>query len=137
MRKAMAAGLVTVMMTAAVPTTASAEGKDVAGAWLVLGGAGAVAAAFNYGEKCPSGYRKYTFEDLPTACVYTDRFGGDIRDATGTMSLQRPALLWGGLAAAGTGAILMLLPDSAAKFAPNVSITPNGVSASKTVSFGK
>jgi len=124
----------------AAPTPASASGKTLGGALLVVGGAGAIAAAFDYRNDCPSGYSTHTAQNLPTQCVHISSSGSDVRQPPTTGSLARPMLLKAGLITVGAGIVVLMLPARAAKFARvvDVSVSPTGGwQASKTVDFSK
>jgi hypothetical protein len=118
-----------------IPVSA-ADAKKVTGGLLIASGAGLMLGAFNYGSPCPAGYSStYT----PKTCVKFDLFGGarDAIPASPYMDLRRPPLLYSGAGAVTGGIVLLMLPKRAAKVTKdlNVSVTPKGWLASKTITF--
>lgn len=117
-------------------TEAAGEKKAVTGILLMATGAGLAAGAFNYDSSCPRGYTTHRFEGAETRCVFISSSGdSDVISQPTSMSLERPLLLWGGVATAGAGAVLLFLPKRVQRAAPSVTFVPRGVAASKSVSW--
>lgn len=129
--------LTMVLATLAFPATTFAAGKDKAGAIFVLAGAGLMAGAFDYkGDQCPAGYTTHTAQNLPTQCFLVRSNGStDIREATTGVTFKRKPMMWAGVGSVATGIVLFMLP-SGAQNTVDISITPQGVAASKTFTFG-
>lgn len=127
--------VVVCILAMALPAPASADGKKIAGASLMLGGAGLAAAAFNWRKSCPEGYSTHTFEGLDTQCVYISSFGSDVRTADTKVNFARPALAWAGGGAALLGFVLLMWPNRAATPSINISVSPAGLRAGKTIRF--
>ena len=104
---------------------------------MILGGAGAVALSFNYKfDRCPPGYRVHTSDRRSTRCSRITDLGSDFRDATTAVKLARKELLIGGIAAAGIGAVMLMLPDTPALRSVEVDVAPGrGWRAAKTISW--
>lgn len=145
--KGKTAGIVAVaLMIGMVPRTAAADGKRVAGWLAIAGGAGMMAASFDYHDaRCRAGYttHRFTYDDptgygkkTDTICVSTSRFGSDTYEADGTVSFERPGLMWGGVGAMVGGAVLLALPKQVSR---GVQVSPmwGGWFASKTFRVGK
>jgi len=132
-RLTIASVLVAVLLA---PVQMHAAEKKTVGAILAISGSVLMLSAFNYkGGQCPAGYSTHTIENLPTQCVFISASGdSDVRNATTSISYQRPGLMWSGLGAATTGIVLMLLPTRAAEVV-DVSVTPIGWLASTTFGF--
>lgn len=129
----MRSGVLGLTLLCATPAVTQAADRHTTGLLLTLAGGGLIAAAFDYrGDQCPDGYSTHTFDTLPTQCVLVSRGGSDVTDATTAIRYKRPALMWSGVAAAGLGTVLMLLPDRAANAAPSVDVAPDGWRVSKT-----
>lgn len=121
-----------------LPTLAEAAGQKetITGIALMATGVGLTLGAFNYDSSCPRGYTTHRFHGAETQCVSISSSGDtDVIPQPIRMSLERPLLLWGGLAAAGAGAALLFLPKRVQRAAPSVTVTPRGVAASKSVSW--
>lgn len=127
--RVIAAALVAVSV--AVP--ANAANRKWVGAGVLAAGAGLVAAAFNYREQCPPGYTSHRFQGASTQCVFISRSGSDVRTASTEVTLARPALGWAGGGVAAVGALLLLWPSSSKPV--TLSVSPRGVSASRTIRF--
>ncbi len=133
MKKPIACAAIVALLT---PTLANAaDKKNVTGALLLLGGAGSMALAFDYHSQCPSGYTTHTFQNLPTQCVYVDRYGSDVIDQPTNINLSRKPMLWGGIGAVAAGVMVLAMPRRAARQMPSIEITPNGWRATKAFSF--
>jgi len=70
-----------------------------------------------------------------TYCVNVNRYGSDVTEPPLTVTYERPALMWSGVAAVSAGTVLLFLPKRAQRVAPTVAITPTGWLASKTVTW--
>jgi hypothetical protein len=84
------------------------------------------------------GSHRIDFQDQPDKCVTVTRSTTTIRDPRAWVDaeLARPRLLWAGSITAAAGLVLALLPVRHGKFV-DVSVAPDGVRASKTITFGK
>jgi hypothetical protein len=128
-----------------VPTVAQAQSTKGIGGGLIAGGAGLMAAAFNYGKgQCASGYTTHTFEwndptmgsRTETRCVAISGTGNsDVYEPDVRITFKRPGLLWAGVGAVGAGVVLLLLPPKAQQVVPSVAVTPTGATVSKRITF--
>ena len=106
-------------------------------AGLIFGGAVAVALSFNYKfDQCPPGYRVHTSDRRSTRCSRITDVGSDFRDATTAVKLARKELLIGGIAAAGIGAVVLLIAEARPLASVDVRLDPGrGRSAAKTFAW--
>ena len=127
--------LLVVLLVAPLP--ARAQDRTTVGVISMLAGGGLIAAAFDYrGDQCPQGYTTHRFEGLTTQCVSIFSDGSSsVLDATTAIRYKRPGLMWSGVAAAGLGTVLLLLPDRAANATPSVDFAPDGWRVSKMFSW--
>jgi hypothetical protein len=123
----------------AVPGIASAQGKKIVGWSAIAVGTGLSFAAYNWDSSCPTGYTTHTSSSFggptDTACVWIGRTGSDVRDPEVSAQFARPGLLWAGIGTAALGTVLLFLPARAQKVVPSVTVTPKGVTASKSVKW--
>lgn len=125
----------------AMPSTALAQQKAIGWSAIAVG-AGLSAAAYNWDSSCPSGYTTHTSSGnfggqyySDKTCVWVGRTGSDVRDPEVSAQFARPGLLWAGIGSAAIGTVLVLLPSRAQKVVPSINVTPEGVTASKTVKW--
>ena len=113
----------------------AADKRIVTSLLLLTTGTAMVFGAFTYDTSCPAGYSTHTFQGSTTQCVYVSSSGSDVRDIPTTATLKRPGVLYGGIAIAAVGAIVLFMPKSVKKIAPELVFTPTGWKASRTFRF--
>ena len=105
---------------------------------LILGGAGAVAGAFNYRRDC-RGYRSTYRQDWITEYDYCTTINGrhvHTEDTPWDISLARPALLWGGVGAIAVGTLLSTVwSDVPIARDLNVQVSPGRVAVGRSFGF--
>jgi hypothetical protein len=135
--RSMSGAIALVLAATLVPTQAVAQTSKtkVAGAIAIASGVGLMVAAFDYDASCPAGYTTHYFEGLETQCSYIGRTYTNIESQTVTTTFARPMLMWSGLGAVGAGVVLLMLPKRVQRYSPSVSVSPQGVTATKTIKF--
>ena len=129
------------LLAALVPGPAFAQMRttDKWGWGLLATGGVMTLAAFDFHPgKCPDGYTTHTFSngvDEDAWCARVTGVGSDVRPQTGSASLERPGLVWGGVASLATGIVLLALPKRVQAIAPSVVVTPAGVTATKRIAW--
>jgi hypothetical protein len=120
--------------------------RRAVGFLTTLGGAVMMAAAFTWdgGQYCEGrNAHLIDYEDvyanIPDVCVSTVGSRTTIGSPRSWVDteLVRPRLLWAGGITAAAGLVLTFLPVRHDKFVDSLTVTPDGVHASKTFTFGK